>query len=209
MRILFEGLDLAGKSTVCRRFIQQAAGTWSIRRNTMAKENRIQALADELRKADALEDEALGWLYLAALRADIALLAQEPPDLENIVQDSTILVRSLAHHTSRNRTHLVEEFRSLKGFLPHFDQVFLCVADRDTRLRRLQKRRKTELSPEDFLVRDDYGRFQEMEQLVADFITNELGGTVIDTSGLENEERLSMVFRHAPHLERNSAEDTA
>lgn len=209
MRILFEGLDLAGKSTVCRRFVQQAAGTWTIRRNAMAKENRVQAFADELRKADALEDEALGWLYLAALRADIALLAQEPPDSGNIVQDSTILVRSLAHHTARNRTHLVDEFRSLKGFLPRFDHVFLCVADRDTRLRRLQKRRKTELSPEDFLVRDDYGRFQQMEQVVADFITGELGGTLIDTSGLENEERLSMVFRHAPDLERRYDAHTA
>jgi thymidylate kinase len=209
MHILFEGLDLAGKSTVCRRFAQQAAGTWAIRRNAMAKENRVQAFADELRKADALEDEALGWLYLAALRADIALLAQEPQDVGNIVQDSTILVRSLAHHTARNRTHLAEEFRSLKDLLPRFDHVFLCVADRDTRLRRLQKRRKTELSPEDFLVRDDYGRFQQMEQLVADFITGELGGTLIDTSGLENEERLSMVFRHAPHLERTSDAGTA
>ena len=58
-------------------------------------------------------------------------------------------------------------------------------------------------------MRDDYGRFQQMEQVVADFITGELGGTLIDTSGLENEERLSMVFRHAPHLERTSYAGTA
>lgn len=203
MRILFEGLDLAGKSTVCRRFLEQAAGDWTIRRNALAINNRVHALADELRKADALEDEALGWLYLAALRADIALLENEGVPSGNILQDSTILVRSLAHHTARDRTKLVEQFRSLANSLPHFDRVFLCVADRETRLKRLAKRRKTELAAEDFLVRDDYDRFRRMEEVVADFITSELGGTLIDTSGLEHEERLSMVFLHCPELERS------
>lgn len=208
MRILFEGLDLAGKSTVCRRFLQQAAGDWTIRRNALAIDNRVHALADELRKADALEDEALGWLYLAALRADIALLATEGTPPGNILQDSTILVRSLAHHITRGRMKLVEQFCSLADSLPRFDRVFLCVADRDTRLKRLAKRRKTELSPEDFLVRDDYDRFQRMEEVVTDFVTTQLGGIVIDTSGLEQEERLSMVFHHCPDLEKSLLGDS-
>jgi thymidylate kinase len=208
MRILFEGLDLAGKSTVCRRFAAQADGTWSIRRNAMARENRVHTLADELRKANALEDEALGWLYLAALRADVSLLSREPLEVGHIIQDSTIWVRSLVHHSAHNRSHLVGEFRSLKGSLPAFDHIFLCVADRDSRLRRLRKRRTTELGPEDFLVRDDYDRFQRMEQSMSDLVIGELGGVVIDTSGLEDEERLSMVFRHVPHLERNHAKRT-
>lgn len=208
MRILFEGLDLAGKSTVCRRFREQAAGDWTIRRNALALGNRVHALADELRKADGLEDEALGWLYLAALRADIALLETEGAPSGNILQDSTILVRSLAHHTACGRTKLVQLFRSLADSFPRFDHVFLCVADRDTRLKRLAKRRKTELSPEDFLVRDDYDRFQSMEGVVTDFVTTQLGGIVIDTSGLEQEERLSMVFRHCPDLEKSVLEDS-
>lgn len=204
MRILIEGLDLAGKSTVCRRFVAQARGSWVVRRNSLIKDNRIYALADELRRADALPDEPLGWLYLAALRADLAQLGGSQPDSErDILQDSTILVRSVAHHAARGRTELVRQFTALVPELPRFDHAFVCVADRETRLRRLAKRRPENLGPDDFIVRDDFATFHRMQEQVIDLVTTHFGGVVIDTSGLENEERLAMIFDRLPELERS------
>jgi len=204
MRILIEGLDLAGKSTVCRRFVAQARSSWVVRRNSLVEDNRVYALADELRRADALPDEPLGWLYLAALRADFAQLAKTQPDTHpNILQDSTILVRSVAHHGAQGRTKLAQQFIALVPELPRFDHAFVCVADRETRLRRLAKRRPENLGPDDFIVRDDFATFNRMQELVIDLVTTHLGGVVIDTSGLENEERLAMIFDRLPELERS------
>jgi thymidylate kinase len=204
MRILMEGLDLAGKSTVCRRFIAQARGSWVIRRNSLVENNRVYAIADELRRADALADEPLGWLYLAALHADLAeLAASQTADNQDILQDSTILVRSVAHHSSRGRQELVEQFVDLAPAMPRFDHAFVCVADRETRLRRLARRRPENLGPDDFLVRDDYAMFSRMQEKVIDLVTSRFGGVVVDTSGLEDEERLTMIFDRLPELERS------
>jgi len=204
MRILIEGLDLAGKSTVCRRFLEQARGSWLLRRNALVENNRVYALADELRRADVLPDEPLGWLYLAAQRADLAHLGSSHPDSDReILQDSTILVRSVAHHAARGRTELVRQFIELVPALPRFDHAFVCVADRETRLRRLAKRRPENLGPDDFIVRDDFATFNRMQDQVIDLVTTHFGGVVIDTSGLENEERLAMIFDRLPELERS------
>jgi thymidylate kinase len=204
MRVLIEGLDLAGKSTVCRRFVAQARGTWVVRRNSLVEHNRVYALADELRRADALADEPLGWLYLAALHADLAEHERSPPAADaNILQDSTILVRSVAHHAARHRSDLVRQFSELASAMPRFDHAFVCVADRETRLRRLAKRRPENLGPDDFIVRDDFAMFSRMQEQVIDLVTTHFGGVVIDTSGLEAEERLAVIFDQLPDLERS------
>jgi len=203
MRILVEGLDLAGKSTVSNRFIEQAQGSWVLRRNSLVDKNPVYELADELRKGGGLADEPLGWLYLAAMQADFAFLECRHAD-HDILQDSTILFRSVAHHIVRGRAELARQFLALVPALPHFDYAFVCVADRETRLRRLAKRRRENLSEEDFLVRDDYELFRRMEEQIIDMVTTHLGGIVIDTSNLETEVRLSMIFDHLPRLERQA-----
>ena len=204
MRILMEGLDLAGKSTICRRFVAQARGSWVVRRNSLVENNRVYTLADELRRADALADEPLGWLYLAALRADLAQLATlQHDETQDILHDSTILVRSVAHHSARGRSELVRQFVDLAPAMPQFDHAFVCVADRETRLRRLAKRRPENLGPDDFLVRDDFATFTRMQEQVIELVTTQLGGIVIDTSGLEDGERLAMIFDRLPELERS------
>jgi thymidylate kinase len=204
MRVLIEGLDLAGKSTVCRRFVAQARGSWVVRRNSLVANNRVYAMADELRRADALADEPLGWLYLAALHADLAELERSPAAVDvNLLQDSTILVRSVAHHAALGRAALVRQFIELAPAMPRFDHAFVCVADRQTRLRRLSKRRPENLGPDDFIVRDDFARFSRMQDQVIELVTTHFGGVVIDTSGLESDERLAMIFDRLPALERS------
>ncbi len=50
----FEGLDLAGKSTVCRNLRDYTDGGWQIRGNAMCDDNEIFQLADRLRKVRRL-----------------------------------------------------------------------------------------------------------------------------------------------------------
>jgi hypothetical protein len=200
MHLHFEGLDLAGKSTVCRRFREQARGDWQVRHNALAPDNRVYALADELRRAGHAA-EPIGWLYHAALLFDLKSFTPPPCDT---LQDSTILLRSLAFHTVQGTPGLVDRLEALIERHPRFDRSFVLVASHETRLQRLAIRRPQNLGPEDFLVRDDPRRFFAMEAVLVDRATRHFAATVIDTSGPLDQGRLEVVFRHMPELERDA-----
>ncbi len=191
MYILFEGLDLAGKSTVCRRFKKRAGDDWRIVSNSLVEDNPLFQLGDRLNRAKTFSFETLGWLFFSALLADLEMF--QPPH-GNTIQDSTILLRSIAYHTVNKTQGLPNLLETLIDRHPAFDFAFVCKADRDTRLMRLAKRRKQNLGPEDFLVRDDPDRFFAMEQCLIEFAQRIFGATVIDTSNLENEEGLDQVI---------------
>lgn len=148
MYILFEGLDLAGKSTVCRRFQANAAGEWSIRSNSLVQDNPVFELANRLRKENALSAETLGNLFHVALLTDLERFSVPSSD---VIQDSTIVLRSLAYHTINHTPRLPQLLEALLEHHPRFDQAFVCSASREVRLQRLAIRRKENLGPEDFL----------------------------------------------------------
>lgn len=201
MRVHFEGLDLAGKSTVCRLFREHARGDWQLRRNCLVADNPIHDLADRLRK-EGRSEESVGWLYHAALLYD---LEQYQPVAGDLIQDSTILLRSLAFHKVRGTPGLVDRLEALIDRHPRFDRSFVLVADHQTRLQRLAKRRPQNLGPEDFLVRDDPQRFYAMERQLVDYATRHFGAVVLDTSGELDVSWLENVFQHLPNLQSKLA----
>lgn len=199
MYVHFEGLDLAGKSTVCRLFREHARGEWQVRHNALVPDNPIYHLADRLRK-EAAGEETVGWLYHAALLLDLE--QYEPPE-GDVIQDSTILLRSLAFHRVRGTPGLVDRFETLLDRHPRFDQSFVLVADHHTRLERLAKRRPQNVGPEDFLVRDAPERFYAMERCLVDYATRHFGAVVLDTSGELDGAWMAKVFPHLPGLRRD------
>ncbi len=201
MHIHFEGLDLAGKSTVCRLFREHARGEWQIRHNALVPGNPIYDLADRLRR-EGRGEESVGWLYHAALLLDIE---QYDPNEGDIIQDSTILMRSLAYHKVRGTPGLADRLESLIDRHPRFDRSFVLVANHQTRLERLAKRRPQNLGPEDFLVRDDPERFYAMERHLVEYATRYFGAVVLDTSGELNVSWLDNIFQHMPRLRRDQA----
>lgn len=182
MYVLIEGIDLAGKSTICRRFAEQSRFEWSIQSNSLTRDNPVYQLADRLRKQIAFSAETLGNLYYAGLLADLELF-KEPPN--NTIQDSTIILRSLAYHTVNKTPRLPELFKSLLDRHPKFDHAFVCSATLEVRLERLKIRRKENLGPEDFLVRDDPEKFLAMEGCLIEYAQRAFHAQVIDTSNLE------------------------
>ncbi len=179
MILHFEGLDLAGKSTVCRLLKDALPNSWRIRRNTLLESNPVESLADKLRKEEE-DPVCVGWLYHAALRYDLAHFRESG---DSIVQDSTILLRSLAYHSAFGNAELVECFLNLLEDHPRFDRSFVLVPDRETRLHRLRIRRKQNLGPEDFLVVQNPEVFQKMEEILVEYSCEFFRATVVDTSG--------------------------
>jgi thymidylate kinase len=200
--IHIEGMDLAGKTTATHNFIDRTGRDWDVRRNSIVPENPIYLLADSLRRADAYDAEVLGNLYVAALMGDIRTF--EWPDKDTI-QDSTILLRSIAFHTVKGTPRIVEVLQEWAPKHPKFDASFVFTADIETRLRRLQSRmdnQPEQVSPEDLLVRDKPEMFMAMEAALIDLARNSFHSVIIDTSTLTPDAVVQKMFDELPHLDK-------
>lgn len=117
------------------------------------------------------------------------------------------MLRSIAFHKVRGTPALADRLESLNDRHPRFDRSFVLVADHQTRLDRLAKRRPQNLGPEDFLVRDEPVRFYAMERQLVDYATRHFGAVVLDTSGELDVSWLENVFQNMPGLRRDQATD--
>ena len=182
MKILFEGLDLAGKSTVCRLLHNHLGeDNYILRKNSILEENPIFTLADKIRKENTWEDGDLGYIFLAALLYDIKYFDIEQS--ENYIQDSTILFRSIAFHTAIETPKLPELFIKQISKLPDFDVVFYCNVSKETRLERLKKRNPANLGPEDFYFKENTEMFEKMETTLIYYLKQKYKVYNLNTEG--------------------------
>jgi len=180
----FEGMDLAGKTTATNNFIQSTGTEWDIRRNSLSRENPIHILADALRKEEVYDAEVLGNLYVAALMADIRSF-QWPS--RNTIQDSTIILRSIAFHTVRGTPRISEVLLDLLPEHPQFDASFVFTASIEERVKRLQQRiakAPHEVSEEDMMVINKPEKFLAMEAVLIDTSRRVFHSVIVDTSSL-------------------------
>jgi len=180
----FEGMDLAGKTTATQNFIKSTDSEWAIRRNSLSRENPIHILADSLRKAEVYDAEVLGNLYVAALMADIRSF--QWPD-KNTIQDSTIILRSIAFHTVRGTPRIREVLLDLLPEHPKFDSSFVFTASIEERVKRLQQRMAVaphEVSEEDMMVINKPEKFMAMEAALIDTSRMVFHSVIVDTSTL-------------------------
>ena len=191
--IHIEGLDLAGKSTICR-YIQQTRN-YQKRNNTLLAENPLQTKTDILRKEGKTDDVVLGRMYYDSLLYD---LEHYVPSEEKIIQDSTIILRSIAFHSVLGDKKLAEDFRSLLPQYPRFARSVVLTANDEVRKMRLEGRiSRHNDNPEDYLIHSNPKGFHEMEAILFDLVLNEFGGIVVDSSNLEREgekERLTKLI---------------
>lgn len=184
MFILFEGLDLSGKSTLCRELAKSLG--WELRNNSLLPKGSNAAF-DEARHAHVSNlgsDEEIGRRFLAALRHEIACFEPTPAPW---IQDSTILLRSYAHHSAVGNLDLASEFAALAPAHPKPLLAFLCCVPIEVRLRRLAGRAsRGNDNVEDFFVRDNPDLFLRMEQSLIDFSSRHLPLEPVDTSSLED-----------------------
>jgi thymidylate kinase len=186
MTIYLEGLDLAGKSTVCRR-LRDRCGNFEIRNNSLLRSNPLHQAADRLRKANSIDDLSLGYLYYGAMLYDLDQIRNEPAPDANALQDSTILLRSLAFHTVSGNTDLAEQFQSKLAEHPKFDRSFFLTCAPDVRKQRLAGRAsRGNTNPEDFLISSNPDLFFAMEGELRRLAEEYFDATVVDTGELES-----------------------
>ncbi len=204
--IHFEGMDLGGKTTATQNFINSTGREWEVRRNSIVPNNPIYLLADSLRRADAYDAEVLGNLYVAALMADIRSFRWPEKDT---IQDSTIILRSLAFHTVGGTPRIKEVLIDMLPYHPKFDASFVFTASLEERLRRLEMRARNQpdqISAEDLLVRDKPEKFLAMEACLIDFSTKCFHSVIIDTTSLTPDMVVGKIIENLPLLKTKSNE---
>ncbi len=175
--IHIEGMDLAGKTSTARLFVARRPEPWEIKRNSLSEESRLRDLADEMLETSDYSSETIGTVYAAALMADLDRFKY--PEV-NTVQESTILLRSIAFHAVNGNERALALFESMVDRHPQFDASFMLTASHDERLRRLEE--KPGASNHDRLIARDPVKFFAMESLITELAVRRFNTQVIDTS---------------------------
>lgn len=185
--IHLEGLDLAGKSSLAHYIKDNSKYSWKINNNQLTSKNIIYEFTNQLGKEEMYDDEIYGYLYSIALMADIKKFNQT----ENIIQDSTLLLRSLNYHTNCGNSKIVNILLDLIEKHPKPDASIYLTANIETRIKRLQKVMKDNpngVSKNDMLILNDPNEFITRDKKLQLLSQKYFGSVIIDTSYLTYEE---------------------
>ena len=181
--IHLEGLDLAGKSTVSALLASRMGAAH--RKNSLLENNVLHQKAEFMRKNKTIDDEALSWVYYACMLIDIEKyrLPEKP-----CVQDSTILLRSLAFNKAKGNHELAAVFEEKLSAHPRFSLTVVLSASDEVRLKRLEGRiSRGNDNPEDYIIRNNPDLFHAMDACLAEYATKYFNAVIIDTSKLEQD----------------------
>jgi thymidylate kinase len=180
--IHIEGLDLAGKTTAAAALARQSGA--ELRRNSLTTHNPIFEVADQLRRAGTATAHTLAPLYVAALRHDLNAL-DYPKGA--VVQDSTVLLRSIAYNTAIGDHETVEDLHAMLDRHPRYGRTIVLTASleaRGARLRMRQAAAPDEVAADDLLIHTNPAQFLMMEQTLVDIATTHFDADVLDTTPL-------------------------
>lgn len=174
------GMDLAGKTTVVNRFIASTGQPWGIRKKFLYEDNHSKH-AILLSKEDGAE--VRGYIFLTALKEDIQRFKRPS---YNTVQESCIILRSLAFYKVLGYKKLTKAFEELLPDHPKFDVSVILTADRQARLERAKARGIASfLSATDAFLLQDMDKLLEMEAEMVKTAKKWFGSIVIDTTDLD------------------------
>jgi len=140
MCVLIEGVDLSGKSSVVK-LLSSGSRKWQTRHSSLLdRANPLYEIARSIsNKGMGGTDgrKCTGYLYSSVLAYDLEMFVHPTVDT---VQDSTILLRSLAFHDAAGDHAVVKTLEQYACRHTRFDSVFVLTASLDERKRRLRKR---------------------------------------------------------------------
>ncbi len=180
--IHIEGMNLGGKSTVCRELASRFTPQLRIRRDALYDKNIMYITADARRRGGTDGPENLSTLYLAAVSEDIKHFTwPSAPTL----RDSTILLRSMVFYRVIGMARTADAFEALLPRYPKFSRTVVLTASIESRIERLAMRNDRnpgDVGFDDLLVLRDPKLFLEMEQLLVRTCAEKFDARRIDTT---------------------------
>lgn len=191
--IHIEGMDLAGKSSTTELFVARRTEPWEVKRNSLTEENPARDLADQMLETGEYGVETVGTMYAAALMADFDTFRK--PEVPT-VQESTIILRSIAYQAVNGTPRMTELFEGMMPRHPTFDASFMLTASHEERLRRIAERGRS-FSNNDLLILRDPEKFYAMEAIVQRLAERHFHSRLIDTSDLPTQQVVEIIEQTA------------
>lgn len=189
-----EGMDLAGKSTVANKIANSSVLEWVVNDKRLTTSNSIYDFAWEQGKRGVYNSDIMGYLYLAALMEDLRTFEHK----NNIIQDSTLLLRSLNYYKTLGKNdNLVHAFTSLLPNHPKPNKSFYLTANINARQNRLESRMSLtpkRLTTIDMLIKNDQKKFIWLDDSLKDLSVSCFNSYVIDTSKMSETEVVEQVM---------------
>ena len=181
--IHLEGLDLAGKSTIASLLASNLGAVH--RRNSLIEGNLLHQRAEVMRKNKIIDDEALSWVYYACMLIDIERYRSP---IMPCIQDSTIILRSLAYNKAKGNHELADVFEEKLSIHPRFSLTVVLSSSNEVRLKRLEGRiSRGNDNPEDYIIRNNPKLFNAMNDCLSEYAMRYFNAVIINTSKLEQE----------------------
>lgn len=178
-KILIEGMDLSGKTTITK-YLSEILGIDKIQERTISDDCAIYNFTVAQSKKGKLHPDLINKLYTLAISED--LYNYTPKDNGIIIQDSYFALRSYALMKQKYPNTLAKEVYKLLQLFPKPELAFYLTASTEERLRRNEKRDKPMAYMEKLLISNPR-EFEAIEKNLMEITTSLFDAEVINTQG--------------------------
>lgn len=185
-------MDLAGKSTQLRKLKEKFPG-WKTNHIGLSDNKTMYAVANNINKRQIWSTQEVGYLYVAGLIVEIDsfIWPQQPT-----IQDSCLLLRSLAHHTAYENKDIISKLEALAEKYPKFSKTFVFTASLQERTRRLQQRiidSPGSVNASDRMILTNPNSFMKMDKAIVMYAKKYFGAQVLDTETITVDETIKLL----------------
>lgn len=197
-KILIEGMDLSGKTTITR-YLSGILEIDKIQERTLSDSSAIYDFTVAQSKKGELHEDLINRLYTLAISED--LYNYKPRDNCIILQDSYFALRSYALMKEKYPNTLAKDVYKLLQLFPKPELGFYLTASTEERLRRNKQRDKPMAYMEKLLVSNPT-EFEAIEKNLRDITTSLFGVEVINTDGKKPNEIALYIGRKIQEINR-------
>ena len=197
-KILIEGMDLSGKTTITR-YLSGILEIDKIQERTLSDSSAIYDFTVAQSKKGELHQDLINRLYTLAISED--LYNYKPRDNCIVLQDSYFALRSYALMKEKYPNTLAKEVYKLLQLFPKPELGFYLTASTEERLRRNKQRDKPMAYMEKLLVSNPT-EFEAIEKNLRDITTSLFGVEVINTDGKKPNEIALYIGRKIQEINR-------
>ena len=198
-KILIEGMDLSGKTTITK-YLSGILDVDRIQKRTLNDNCAIYDFTVAQSKKGELHPDLINNLYTLAIKED--LYKYKPREDKIILQDSYFALRSYALMKQKYPDTLAKEVYDLLKLFPKPELVFYLTASTEERLRRNEKRDKPMAYMEKLLVSNPR-EFEAIEKNLRDITTNLFDAEIINTENKKPNEIALYIARKIQERNRD------
>ena len=202
-KILIEGMDLSGKTTITK-YLSEILKVDKIQQRTLSDDTAIYDFTVAQSKKGKLHQDLINRLYTLAISED--LYNYEPRENSLILQDSYFALRSYAFMKQKYPNTLSKEVYKLLQLFPKPELTFYLTASTEERVRRNEKRDKPMAYMEKLLMSNPK-EFETIEKNLRDITTSLFDAEVINTEDKKPNEIALYIGSKIQERNRNRGDD--